>query len=424
MTTFSRIAFMEPTVEIEVEPRPLRVASLPERYDPSPPPPAPAGPTQPFAGARQDGRLDAALHDPRAVTWSQRFATPLRPDARPHSVLQHGDAVLVQASVWQLFGVDGRARRAGKAGPSPLVVSPGEGSFGYVNTDGYLVAASLTTGRAEWSLGLHLSDGAAYPFLGRRGGRVVVVGGEYDSNPEAQPKQRPRLAVEVIEIDGPVDVSPGGLLRSAKNPVALATTLAGDVFAAMDDARVVLAWRDRVLTTGFDLAVRQLIGGAFEPRAVSLGDAGRVYLIVRTADGPQLWMLNAEGEQVFAAALPEEAGAATVPPLVAPDQRVFVVTEKRVIGFAPDGEFLWEFVPPRGRPYAAVTRDGWLLVAVEQSIGVLDGYGRGVSIYAAPGDEAFCTAPVLTPGGDIFVATERTLVGLQFEEIGSRTIVR
>ena len=110
MTTLSRIAFMKPTEVSEVEPRRMRAASLPERFDVAPPRPVASGAIQPFADGRQNSRLDAALSDPFAVTWSPRFVTPLRPDSRPHSVLQHRDALLVQAPVWQLFGLDGRPR--------------------------------------------------------------------------------------------------------------------------------------------------------------------------------------------------------------------------------------------------------------------------------------------------------------------------
>lgn len=424
MTTLSRLAFMQPTETSEVAPRRIRAASLPERFAPAPPRAAPTGPTQPFADARQNSRLDAALKDPFAVTWALRFATPLRPDTDAHSVLQHRDAILVQAAVWQLFGLDGKARRAGRAGPSPVVIRPDDQSFAWVNADGLLVSAPLATGRTRWSYGLRLADNATYPFIGVRGRRVVVVGGEYDTNPEAKPKQSTRLGVEVIDLGDPVEASDEGILRSATSPGTLVTPFRGDVYGAMDAERIVVAWSDHVLVAGFDLAVKQLLGGTFEPRAVSLGDAGRAYLIVRTGDGPRLWMLNAEGEQVFDARLPDDASDTRVPPIVTPDHRVFVVTDTRIVAFDPTGDRLWEFVAPRGRPRALVTAEGWLLVACDDTIGVFDDEGRSASIFQLPG-EVFSTAPVLTASGEIFVATERALVciGPEFDAL-HRTILR
>ncbi|MDB4930054.1 MAG: hypothetical protein JWM10_2538 [Myxococcaceae bacterium] len=424
MTTFSLLAFMKPTRVVEVEPRPLRAASLPERFAPAPPPAAPTGPTQPFADARQNSRLAVALNDPFSVAWGQRFAVPLRPDTHPHSVLQHGDAVLVQAPVWQLFGLDGRARRAGTTGSSPLVITADDGSFCWVNGDGCLVSAPLATGRTLWSYGLRLNDGATYPFVGVRGRKVVVVGGEFDSNPEENPKQATRLGLEVVDLGDPIEASDSGILRSATTPGTLTTEFSGDVVGAMDEGRVVVAWRNHVLVAGLDLAVKQYVRGAFEPRAVSLGEAGRTYLIVRTAEGPRLWMLNAEGDQVFAATLPDDADDTRVPPLVAPDHRVFVVTDSRIVAFGPTGEFAWEFVPPRGRPRAVVTAEGWLLVSVDDALGVLDAFGRAASFFRLPG-EVFATAPVLTPGGEILAATEKLLVCIapQFET-GERTLMR
>ena len=424
MTTLSRIAFMKPTEVSEVEPRRMRAASLPERFDVAPPRPGASGAIQPFADGRQNSRLDAALSDPFAVTWSPRFVTPLRPDSRPHSVLQHRDALLVQAPVWQLFGLDGRPRRAGKSGSSPLVISAEERSFLWVNGDGCLLAAPLDTGRTRWSLGLHLADGARYSFVGVRGRRVVVVGGEVAGNPEAEEPHPTSLALEVFELPDPIDASDEGILRNARSPGALETPCTGDVFAAMDDARIVIAWRDHVLTTGYDLAIKQFVAETFEPRAVSLGEFGRTYLIVRTADGPRLWMLNDEGEQVFDARLPDDASDTLVPPIITGDHRVFVVTDTRIVAFSPMGDYLWEFVPPRGRPRAVATAEGWLLVAVDDAIGVLDAQGRAASFFRMRG-EVFCTAPVVTPAGEVIAATERSLVciGPTFEAV-DRTIVR
>ena len=424
MTTLSRIAFMKPAEVSEVEPQPIRAASYPERFDPAPPRATPTGPTQPFADGRQNSRLDAALRDPLSVTWAQRFASPLRPDTRAHSVLQHRDAILVQAPVWQLFGLNGSPRRAGRAGPSPMVISPDERAFLWVNSDGYLVSAPLDTGRTRWSYGLHLADGATFPFVGVRGPRVVVVGVEFAGNPEAQPKQATRLAVEVIEPGSPVDASPEGILRSAKTPGALEVGCAGDAFAAMSDDRVVVAWRDHLLAVGFDLSTKQLLRGTFEPRAISLGEAGRAYLIVRTSEGPRLWMLNAQGEQVFSVRLPDDAADTRVPPIITADHRVFVVTDSRITAFGPMGDQLWEFAPPKGRPRASVTAEGWLLVAVDDIVGIMDAEGRSATLFQLPG-EVFVTAPVLTTSGEIFVATERELVciGPEFDA-SHRTIIR
>ena len=420
----SRIAFMQPTVETEVVAQPMEVASLAERFEPAPPRSPAAGPGQPFGDARQTSRLDATLGDPFGVTWVQRFATPLRANTKAHSVMQFGNALLVQAPVWQLFGLDGRPRRAGRAGSSPLVVSPNDQSFRWVNGDGYLVSAPLATGEALWSYGLHLGDGASHPMLAVRGNQVVVLGGEIPGNPEAKVRRSPRFAVEVIELVPPMDVSEGGLLRSARSPGVLAADCAGDVVGALDRDAVVVAWKDHLLVAGLDLAVRRLSSGRFEPRAISVGEAGRVYLVVRTPEGPRLWMLNAEGQRVFSARLPDDAADTLVPPIIAPDQRVFVTTDTRISAFSPNGDALWEYAPPQGRPRAAVTADGWLLVAVDDSIGVFDAEGHSASLFHAPG-EVFRTAPVLTMAGEIVAATERSLVCIGPEiDVFHRTIMR
>ena len=405
----SLIAFMQPTVDTEIAPQRIEVASLSERFEPAPARLPPQGPGQPFGDAGQTSRLDAALGDPLGVTWVQRFATPLRPDTRAHSVLQFGTALVVQAPVWQLFGLDGKARRAGRSGSSPLLVSPGDRSLRWVNGDGYLVSAPLSTGEAFWSYGLQLGDGASYPFLAARGNRMFILGGEGAGNPEADPHPATHFALQAVDLVPPFDVSGAGNLRSARSPGALTVEFSGDVLGALDHDAAVLAWRDHVLTVGLDLGARRLLSGSFVPRSISVGEAGRVYLVVRTSEGPRLWMLNAEGQQVFSARLPDDAADTLVPPVVAGDHRVFVVTDTRIVAFSPTGDLLWEFVAPQGRPRAMVTADGWLLVAAGETLGVFDAEGRSATLFHAPG-EVFRTAPIVTPAGEIVVATERSLI--------------
>ena len=420
----SRIAFMQPTVDLEVAPAPLARATIAERFEPAPPSRSPAGPGQPFGGPQQTSRLDASLGDPNAATWAQRFATPLRPNTRPHSVLQHGNALLVQAPVWQLFGLDGKLRRAGRSGSSPLAVSAGDRTFRWVNGDGYLVSAPLATGVATWSFPLHLGDGAQYPWLAMQGAHTVVLGADGAPNPEAEVQRPQQFALEVIEIRGAPEVSDGGLLRSAKTPGALVGDVTGDVVGTFDRDAVVLAWNDHLLTVGLDLAVRRCTTAPFTPRAISAGEQGRVYLVVRTPEGPRLWMLNVDGQLAFSAVLPDDAADTLVPPIVAPDHRVFVTTDTRVVAFSPTGDRLWEWVSPDGRPRAMVTADGWLLVAAGDSLGVFDVDGNSASLFNAPG-EVFRTAPVLTMAGEIVAATERALVCVGPEiDVHHRTIVR
>lgn len=438
---FTIEAFRQPSRGQLVEPLAMGASSVPEAFSPAPPGVPPSGWTQPHGNAGLNGRLDALLGDASGLIWTPRFEVPLFPDARPHSVMQAGDAVAVQARVLQVFGLDGTPRFIRSAGSSPAALGATDGTLRYVNGDGYLTAVRLADGRELWTRMSHFGDDAEYPFLTAEGARTILVGSERDMNPEADPMPF-CLSFEVLEPGRPTSAALGGDAvrvdadgdegergdqeEERAPPVAAGALVAerdGQVFAARSGDTVLIAWQDMLATVSLDLQVRRLLTAAFTPLALSADEAGRAYLIVRTEEGPALWLVNAVGERVFDEALPDDGGVVHTPPLVAPDHRVFVVTQKRVIAFSPAGEFLWEFVPPSGRPYASVTADGWLLVSVDRSVGLLDGYGRGKALYTSSG-EAFCTAPVLTPNGEILVASEGSLLCLEFEEVGSRTVVR
>jgi outer membrane protein assembly factor BamB len=408
---FKRVSFAAPAVEVEVSPSPLEDASLPERFAP-PAPPSNLPALQPFGGPQQHSRLNAFLGAPTAFRWVSRFEAPLREGTEAQAVLYSGDAVLVLASIWQLFGVDGAARRSGLSGLSPVVISPTDDTFRWVSADGTLVARALQTGEERWSCGAPLGDGGAYPVHAVGGTASLLAGAERDTDPEAEDFV-PAFAVQWIDPTERPVVSRGGLLKNAVRTAALTGPSMGDLVGATDGAHVFVAFEGLALRLDMALEVTKASSFAAKPRAVSMGDAGRVYLVVSTPGGAALWLINAQGERVFAAALPRDT---RVPPIVTPDHRVFVTTDDEVLAFSPEGRPLWRVSSPLRPPRASVTADGWLLVSLGEELRAFDAEGRSAVLSYSVG-RPFVTAPVITAHGEILVATTETLVCLSYEAL-------
>ncbi|MDO9018257.1 MAG: PQQ-binding-like beta-propeller repeat protein [Deltaproteobacteria bacterium] len=409
---FKRVTFGAGGVESDVAASPLATASLPERFADVPPRSPPEAVLQTWGGPTQDGRVHASLIDPMAFRWGERFAAPLRDGTTATGLLYVEDAVLVQAAIWQLFDLEGTPRRAGLGGPSAITLSPSDMTFRFVNSDGLLVAHSLSDGEPLWSCGAPIGTNGPYGVHALVGTATLLAGNERDVNPEAL-EFTPEFSAQWIDATSKPEVSRGGLLRNAKRSAALTGPARGDLFGATDGRQVVLAFEDHVLHLDMELAVRRLSTAPFAPRAISLGDAGRAYLVVTTPDGHALWMLNAEGERVFAAPLPAPT---KVPPILAADHRVFVTTDAEILAFSPTGELRWRFASPDGAPRASVTADGWLLASTGEELRAFDAEGQSAILARSPG-QRFVTAPLLTLSGEILVATTRTLFCLGYERI-------
>lgn len=408
---FKRCTFGQAATEIDVPAMPLPTASLPERFDVDPPSGLP-GASQPFGGPAQNSRLGASLGSPSSFRWVQRFEVPLREGAAAHSLMHHGDRVLVQARNWELFDHDGHRIRSALSGASPIGVCGEDGTFRFVSADGTLDAYQLSNGEGLWSCGAPVGDGGPYPVLAMRGRATLLAGSERTVNPEAEGFV-PVFSAQWIDPTEEPKVSPGGILRNALRSPALQGDTRGELLGAVGDRGVTLVFDDLLLMLTPELDVTQALTGTFSPRAISAGGRGRIYLVVTTPDGPALWMINAQGERVFSTAL---SAITRVPPIITPDHRIFVTTDTEVLAFSPVGELLWRVESPKKPPRASVTADGWLLASMGDELRVFDAEGRS-AVLSYSMDRPFVTAPIITADGEILVATTVSLVSLVYEEL-------
>lgn len=408
---FKRVAFAEPAETLDVQPQPIVRAEVEERFDP-PGPSSARHVVSEHGGPSQDGRLAASLGSPMAFRWIPRFEAPLREGSAPTGLLCDADTVLVLGPFLQLYGIDGTPRRVALGGQSAAVLSPIDGTYRYVNRDGFLVARALQDGSERWSCGAPVGGRALYGLHLVHGTASLLGGVHIDENPEHEVSV-PHFALEWIDPGEEPEILRGGVLGNARRSHALQGEIDGELLGVTDGQTVVVALEGHLLHLGMDLAVQQVHTGDFTPRAISMGDRGRAYLVVTTADGPALWLINARGERVFSTALP---ASTTVPPVVAPDHRVFVCTDQEVLAFDPLGALLWRVSSPGGAPRLAVTADGWLLASMGEELRVFDAVGRNAALSVSVGDP-FVTAPVLTLTGEILVATQRSLVCLSYEQL-------
>lgn len=376
------------------------------------PPPAAAPGGQPGAlraalTSERNGRLGARL---APGAWEVVQSADLAADLAPSAVLATGDRVLVVAGLWQLFDRDFKPIASGPAGLSPFEVSPQRGLFFLVNGEGYFTAFSLATGAEAWAFKPKFGDEYLYPVIDLRDSHAIVLGTERQLDPHGRHKAA-HSYVETISLGEPLDVSDSGHLLSAESEGVLllpTTTLVG----AIDAAGLVCAAPGRIFRSVGPAEPGPALTGEFDPMALSLDEAGRMYLVVRVGGQPRLWCIARSGQRVYSTDIPEDVALARVPPLVSHDHRVFLLAAGRLMAFSATGEFAWEFksaAPPGG---AAVSADDLLLLTAGEELIAFDREGRGRVLVRLPG-ERLRTSPIIDADGTILLATETRLLRLR-----------
>jgi outer membrane protein assembly factor BamB len=185
----------------------------------------------------------------------------------------------------------------------------------------------------------------------------------------------------------------------------------------------VVATHDRIFTIDMELEVQQELTGSFGPMALSLDEAGRIYIIVYIGGTRdcflgghyELWLLTPDGERLWAYEFP--AGMqACFPPIVGYDHTVYSfaapggydVNGQTLYAISPDGKLRWSRPEPGQYAHAVVTADDFLLVARGSDVAAYDSNGERKVLFTFPG-EVLNAPPLLTERGELIVASTTAL---------------
>jgi hypothetical protein len=146
----------------------------------------------------------------------------------------------------------------------------------------------------------------------------------------------------------------------------------------------------------------------FEPLALSVDRAKRIYVVVRAEAAAALWVITPEGERVLSVPIRGGNDLGAHPPVVGYAHRVHLFVDSRIVTVGPTGAVLWEQALEGAFGGAIVTADDELVASEGSSVSAFDGTGRRRVLQRFP-DGSVRTPPVLTASGSILVATERDL---------------
>ena len=200
------------------------------------------------------------------------------------------------------------------------------------------------------------------------------------------------------------------------------------LFLARTAERVVIAAGQYVQVADLSLRAEHTVTGTFYPRAISLDEAGRVYMIV-DVDGldDELWILSPDLER---RAVYRRTGLPSVhkyrPPVVGYDHTTHIVSESDVVAVDASGRELWR--SDQGGKGAAVTYDDKLLVVDDTQLVAYDRRGARRVLFEAE-QMLIEGPPLLASDGTLYIVSRDvestvSLVALTVEPPSSAVVRR
>lgn len=382
--------------------REIRAAAAAKALPPAAPSGA-AGYPMAYANESRNSRVSQPLP---AGDLRVRWRVAVRAEPGPVTVLQQGNRILVRAVDWQLLDPDGTMLAMGPAGGGPTVLDAAHDLFYRFLPTAYLAGARLSDGRQAFLHSPAFGDSFSRIFMARHGDRLLMASVELALDPHGG-RQPSRSILEALDLHEPFDTTQLGLLKSATSPGELHIG-SPDLIAAATANSIAAAVPDCIFLAGWDMTVRLALAGTFDPVLMSLDEAGRIYLVVRSGQRFALWLISPEGERLYAADLPESVPQPSGPPIVAWDHTAYLLAGSQVIAVAPDGKLNWLKAASGHLAGGILTADGQLLLVEGDSITAWDHLGQRRVVHAFPG-EKLASPPVLASNGDLLVASQNSL---------------
>ncbi len=172
---------------------------------------------------------------------------------------------------------------------------------------------------------------------------------------------------------------------------------------AVHNEIIVAAYTNRVDFLDLNLQYLRRLSDVFEPRGLSIDEAGRVAMRV---DGA-LWQFTVRGECV-ATPLPDGAPYLDTPPLIGYDHRVYILGARRILAVAETGAAEWMYETADKITGAAITGDDRLLASIGSKLVRFTAEGRAATLRDFPG-ESLLTAPTFNERGELVVMSNHAL---------------
>lgn len=360
---------------------------------------------RPYLTDELNSRLSIPLPKGR---WEIQWRTPVLSEHSPLQLTQALERILLIYGGWpkQLFDRTGKLLSS-NLGDGYLPLMDPQSPRLYLAGQSYLRGFSLEDSSSVFQYNPGLMG--RFQYLLQRPSRFLTAGSSWIMHPHGGIMTDDSRLV-VSDLGSPPKADGMGFLTSVHVLGELLINTSRMTVAAHGDT-LVFAVPNHIFYVDMDLKLLRAFSGTFEPNRISLDEGGRVFLAAGEPGHPEILAISGQQTLSWRTSIPVTAGALLAPPIIGYDHRVYWLGQKQLVALSPKGDIHWtvDLVAPSG---ALVTGDNRLLVADGERMLVFDQTNRPVELVHFPG-EKLCTNPVLTPDGELIVATDKKLYCLK-----------
>jgi hypothetical protein len=280
------------------------------------------------------------------------------------------------------------------------LVLDAENGLGYATNPGdatLVYGVRLETG--DLSISFFVTPSGPRDVIRRRGDNFLVFGwNERHVNPIGPEPTRAWL--QLVE----VDTQKGQDYWHQYDAIVIADLeFTGRPFCiAVNGNDVIVAIPNHLYRFNEKLELIDEVAAQFEPLALSLDEASRVYVAVRIHNKTEFWIVDSSGNRYLRAALPAELPDRVhptdgylndrVPPLIGFDHTSFIILKDRIVSIGLDGAIRWSYATAEPSPGAIVTAENVLVASVGTQVVRIAPDGEATILYDTK-NEPITTAP-------------------------------
>jgi len=369
--------------------------------------PAPGpGYTRAYANESQNSRIPFTLG---TGAWSPAWKLPISSEFPARFVLAMGDRSIVHARQWHLVDSAGRSLVNDRLGGGPIVIDQALKAFLTHYTSAYLSMRRLADGRELFKYLPGQGDVYSRAFLTRHGSRMLIQGWERSLDPHGH-KKAENSRVEILDLGKPPKADDFGFLSSASTIGELYIGWVG-VQMATAGAVIVAAAANEIYLLDWDLNVKQVFDGSFEPNSLSLDEAGNIYMAGQSGGASHVWKITPAGEIAFDFTLPTPA-VLEHPPIVGYDHTVYQLSGGHIYALGDNGRLRWSRASEGTLAGGVVTADHQLMTSEGSCVAAYDAKGERRKVVCLDG-ESLTSPAILNEAGHMLVASKTHLHSLR-----------
>lgn len=345
--------------------------------------------------------------------WNEKWKVPLEDDeTSPKQILYCKDRIIVYSDTqWQLFSSEGKKITSGALGHSEVYMDKLNDVFYFSDYNGLVQARNLKDGSHKFSMFAMYGNNYQRALFHSKDNFIYIFSIEQQDDPHGN-HVRNSSVLEVLDMGKPIAVDEKGYLESAHriNTISFRSI---DVVTASINETWVAAAPGHIIIADKSLNILKVLKEEFIPRAISLDQSGKIYLIVNTNDKSgntitALWVITLEGERILNLILPESSVEKYFPVVIGYESNIFVPYGNKILSYNINTKTLTEKIIEMPFGGTCVSPKDLLVIASGKMIYTLTESGD-INYLAHVENDKLSTNPVFIDNDNFVCASEQFL---------------